>query len=211
MKEVKLGRMLGPFPVQSINPLICSPVGMVEKKNSMDMCRITHLSHPWGVSINSFIDPEDCKTNYQTLDMALKLVAKHEQRCFMVKEDFKSVFCNVPMCFSDFSLLGIKVHRQYFIDCCLPFGAAASCQVFEKIATLIHWIAQKRTGLIFMHYLDDFFIVHELNHACSYAMGTFKQVCYKIGMPISPYKLVGPVQVIGLNHQFCDHGGKGTG
>ena len=53
MKEVKLGRMLGPFPVQPIDPL--------------------HLSHPWGVSINSFINPEDCKTNYQTLDMALKL------------------------------------------------------------------------------------------------------------------------------------------
>ena len=66
MKEVKLGRMLGPFLVQPINPLICSPIGMVEKKNSMDMHRITHLSYPRGASINSFIDPEDCKTNYQT-------------------------------------------------------------------------------------------------------------------------------------------------
>ena len=31
MKEVHLGQMLGPFPVQPIDPLICSPVGMVEK------------------------------------------------------------------------------------------------------------------------------------------------------------------------------------
>ena len=61
MKEVKLGRMLEPFQVQPIDPLICSPVGMVEKKNSTDMHRITHLSHPVGASINSFIDPEDCK------------------------------------------------------------------------------------------------------------------------------------------------------
>ena len=29
MKEVHLGQVLGPFPVQPINPLICSPVGMV--------------------------------------------------------------------------------------------------------------------------------------------------------------------------------------
>ena len=50
MKEVKSGRMLGPFLVQPIDPLICSPVGMVEKKNSTDMHRITHLSHPWVVS-----------------------------------------------------------------------------------------------------------------------------------------------------------------
>ena len=31
MKKVHLGQMLGPFLVQPINPLICSPVGMVEK------------------------------------------------------------------------------------------------------------------------------------------------------------------------------------
>ena len=88
MKEFKLGRMLGPFLVQPLNPLICIPVGMLEKKNSMDMRRITHLSYPQGLSINSFIDPEDCRTNYQTLDMVLKLVAKHGQGCFMAKEDF---------------------------------------------------------------------------------------------------------------------------
>ena len=66
MKEVKLGRMLGPFPVQPIDLLICSPIGMVEKKNSTDVRRITHLIYPHGASINSFIDPEYCKTNYQT-------------------------------------------------------------------------------------------------------------------------------------------------
>ena len=159
MKEVKLGRMLGPFPVQPFNPLVCSSVGMVEKKNSTDMHRITHLSYPRGASINSFIDPEDCKTNYQTLDMALKLVVKHGQGCFVAKEDFKSAFCNVPMCFNDLPLLEIKVQGQFFIDCCLPFGAAASCQVFEKIAMLIHWIVQNRAGYIFFHYLHDFFMV----------------------------------------------------
>ena len=73
------------------------------------------------------------------LDMALKLVAKHGQGCFMAKEDFKSALHNFPMCFSDLSLLGIKVQGQFFIDCCLPFEAAASCQVLEKIVMLIHW------------------------------------------------------------------------
>ena len=34
MKEVHLGRMLGPFLVQPIDPLICSPVGMVPKCDS---------------------------------------------------------------------------------------------------------------------------------------------------------------------------------
>ena len=34
MKEVKLGRILGPFLVQPLDPLIYSPFDMVEKKNS---------------------------------------------------------------------------------------------------------------------------------------------------------------------------------
>ena len=187
--------MLGPFLVQPLNPLICSPVSMVEKKNSTDMCRITHFSYPRGGSINSFIDPEDCKTNYQTLDMAIKLVAKYGHGCYMVKEDFKSVFWNAPMCYNDLQLLGIKVQGQFFIDYYLTFGTAVSCQVFEKIASLIHWIAQRRAGFAFVHHLDDFFTVHKLGLVCGEIMGTFKQAYQEIGMPISLDKLVGPVQV----------------
>ena len=114
----------------------------------------------------------------------------------MAKKDFKSAFRNVPVCFDDLPLLGIKVQGQFFIDCCLPFGAAVSCQVFEKIAMLIHWMAQNRAECAFIHYLDDFFTVHKLGHSCGYIMGTFKQACHEISMPISPDKSVGPVQVI---------------
>ena len=128
--------------------------------------------------------------------MALKLVAKHRQGCYMAKKDFKSAFQNVPMCYNDLSLLRIKVQGQFFIDCCLPFGAAVLCQVFEKIATLIHWIVQKRAGYAFVHYLDDFSMVHKLSPICGYIMGTFKLVCHEIGMSISPDKSIGPVQVI---------------
>ena len=39
-------------------------------------------------------------------------------------------------------------------------------------------------------------MVHKLSHTCGYIMGTFKQVCQEIGMPISPDKSVGAVQVI---------------
>ena len=46
MKEVHLGRMIGPFASQLITPLTCSPIGMVEKKNLSDMCRVTHISYP---------------------------------------------------------------------------------------------------------------------------------------------------------------------
>ena len=52
----KLGSMLGPFLVQPMDSLICSLVGMVEKRDSDEMHRITHLSHPRGQSINAYIE-----------------------------------------------------------------------------------------------------------------------------------------------------------
>ena len=121
MKEVQLGQMIGPFSLQPIEPLICLLIGMVEKKNSSDMRRITHLSYPKGSSINAFIDPADAETHYQTFEAAVNLVAKAVQGAFMVKEDFKSAFRNVPLAFSELNLLGIKVDGKYFIDCVLPF------------------------------------------------------------------------------------------
>ena len=55
---------------------------------------------------------------------------------------------------------------------------------------------QKRAGFTFVHYLDDFFMVCKFSYVCGYIIGTFKQVCHEIGMPISLDKSVRPVQVI---------------
>ena len=143
MKEVHLGRMIGPFVSHPITTLICSPVGMVEKKNSFDICWITHLSYPKGSSINAFIDPDDAETHYQTFETAVSLVAKVAPGAFMVKEDFKSAFWNVPMAFSKLNLLGVKVEGKYFRDCALPFGASILCKIFEDVASLIHWIEER--------------------------------------------------------------------
>ena len=71
MKEVNFECMLSPFRVQPLDLLICSPVSMVEKKNSTAMHLITHLSHPQCSSINSFIVPEDATIHYQTFEAAV--------------------------------------------------------------------------------------------------------------------------------------------
>ena len=92
----------------------------------------------------------------------------------MAKEDFKLAFCNVPMHYEDLNLLGIKAQGQFFIDCVLPFGASISCAIFEDIATLIHWMAEKRMAYKFIHYLDDFFTAHKYAAICGKTMATLK-------------------------------------
>ena len=149
--------MLGPFQVQPIFPLICSLVGMVEKTNSMAMHCITYLSHPRGSSVNFFIASEDVETYYQSFQDGVQLVGCQGTGAFMAKEDFKSAFWNIPMHYQDLNLLGIKVQGQFFIDCALPFGASISCSIFEDVATLIHWLAEKE-GRAQVHPLPGWFL-----------------------------------------------------
>ena len=188
--------MLGPFPLQPLDPLICSLVGMVNKWDLQEMRCITHLSHLRGKSINAFIDPKDAQMHYQSFEAAVELVARAGQGSYMAKEIFKSAFHNVSMCFADHHLLGIKVRGQIFIDNCLPFEASILCTIFEDIATLIHWIAERHAGHAMILYLDDFFMVHKLAYVYSSIMASFKEVCEEISMPVLPEKAVGPVQVI---------------
>ena len=174
---------------------------MVEKKNSTAMCHITHLSHPQGSSINSFIAPEDAEMHYQSFDVAIQLVVSQGKGAYMAKKDFKSVFHNVPIKYQDLNLLGIKVQGQFFIDCALPFGASVSCVIFKDISTLIHWIAEKRAGQMFIHYLDDFFMVNRYASVCNQTMNVFKQVCEEIQIPIASEKSEGlatMVEFLGL-------------
>ena len=114
----------------------------------------------------------------------------------MAKEEFMSAFQNVPMCYQDLKLLGIKVKGKFFINNYLSFGVSVSCVVFEDISMLIHKIAERRVGHALIHYLDDFFMVHKLVHVCSTLWSVLKQVLDEIGMPVLPEKVVGPVQVI---------------
>ena len=181
--------MLGPFPVQPIDPFIFSPVGMVPKWDSQEMHHITHLSHHRGCCINTSINPEDAQMHYQTFKATVELVAWAGPGAHMAKEDFKSVFHNVPMCFNNLKLLSNKVQGQFFYWYMLTFwGINPVCHFWRYINSY------PLDPLV--HYVDNFFTVHPVPHVCSRIMSSFKKVCHEIGMPISLEKVVGPVQII---------------
>ena len=62
-KEIKLGRMLGPFKDPPFPDLMCSPMGLVPKKDTDEIRMIMYLSYPYGQSINDFIDLEKASTS----------------------------------------------------------------------------------------------------------------------------------------------------
>ena len=57
-EEVSAGRILGPFSFPPLSNFRCSPIGVVEKKNSGKFRTIMNLSFPEGQSVNDGIDKD---------------------------------------------------------------------------------------------------------------------------------------------------------
>ena len=71
-REVKLGRMAGPFGTPPAEPFVSSPLGAVPKKGATasneEQRRIHNLSHPRGNSVNDWIEPKHL--TYATFDVS---------------------------------------------------------------------------------------------------------------------------------------------
>ena len=195
-KEITLGRMAGLFDSPPLPNLMCSPVGMVPKKDSDEMCMIMHLSFPYGNSINDFIDQEKASIKYQHFDDAINLVVTQGRFCWLAKGDVKSAFKLAPIRYQDLECLGIYFENQFFVDLTLPFGSAISCAIFKEISTLVHWIFERQTQVPFVHYLDDYLWGHINKMHCQLAFDTVQSTAQDIGLLLSPEKLVPPTQFI---------------
>jgi len=155
-KEVKLGRILGPFDDKPISTMRVSPVGLVEKPDN-GWRLITHLSFPNQFSVNDFIDSELCTVKYTSFDNVVNMIASQGKAAKIAKLDISQAFRLLIVNPADFDLLGIKFDGKFYIDKCLPMGCAISCSLFEKFSTFLHWVVKSKAGLDSMdHYLDDF-------------------------------------------------------
>ena len=193
-KEIAAGRMLGPFQQPPMPDLMCFPIVMVPKRDSIEMRMIMHLSYPYSYSINDFIDEDKASTHYQQFDDAIKLVVKQGRFCWLAKGDVKSAFKLAPIKYDDLVCFGIYFDGQYYMDLMLPFGSAISCAIFEDISSLFHWLFEQISRVQFIHYLDDYLMGHHQLQQCTHAFFTMQAMSNEIGLPLSPEKLVPPTQ-----------------
>ena len=71
--EVKLGQVVGPFPLDSL-PAQVSRFGVIPKGHQTGRWRlILDLSHPDGRLVNDGIEPELCSLSYSSVDEAVRL------------------------------------------------------------------------------------------------------------------------------------------
>ena len=59
-KELKLGRIAGPYSAPPLEHFVVSPLGLVPKKKACNFRLIPHLSPTGGLSVNNGIHQEQC-------------------------------------------------------------------------------------------------------------------------------------------------------
>ena len=175
IKEVKLGRYTGPFKEIPFKNLTQLPIGLVPKDGAKDTRLIFHLSHPLGqgTSVNINTPKELCMVKYPEFDEAIRLCMEAGRGCKLAKSDFWSAFRNAPLKKEVWKWVVIMAEspldgqEYFFVDKCLPFGAAISCAVFQAISDAIAHIVQVKSSRKLVNYLDDFLFVALLRAWCN--------------------------------------------
>ena len=192
MKEVKLKRFAGPFKKIPFDNYIQSPIGLVPKDGGKVTRLIFHLSYPrtskQKISVNANTPQQVCQVKYSDFNKAIQLCVKARVGCNIIKSDISSAFRNVGILKIHWKYLIMKARNPkdvwyYFVDKCLPFGAAISCAVFQAVSDAVAFLVRHQTG--HPNYLDEFLFIALLKWLCDNQTKTFMQICNEIGLPVA--------------------------
>ena len=178
-KELKKGRIAGPFSSPPFPNFRVSPLGLVPK-NEAGKYRIIHnISYPDECTINDFIDRADSAVSYETLDTIISLIQKVGINALIAKADIEEAFRLIPIHPDDYNLLGFIRDGSYFYDKCLPMGCSTSCSIFESVSMALQWILNNKLGVDNLsHILDDFmFIEQGSSTKCQEDLNYFITLC----------------------------------
>ena len=202
------GWVAGPFPSPPLPNLQVTSFGVIPKKGQPSKWRlIVDLSSPHGSSGNAGIDPDEFSMHYIHLDQIINMIAKHRPGALMVKFDVEAAYRNIAVHPDDPYLQGMKWRGQFFVDLALPFGLRSAPYIFTAVADMVEWIIWNRVTDL-MHYLDDFITAGPADSLhCAQNLQTFLTVCRSLGLPLHPYKCIGPstrLVVLGIELDSLD-------
>ena len=132
--------------------------------------------------------------NYPQFDKAIQLCLKAGVACKLSKSDMRAAFRNLCVKLAQWRLLVMKCESPidgkvyFFVDKCLPFGAAISCALFQRFSDAIAHIVRCKMKRDLLNYLDDFLFIALLTSWCNEQVSTFLEVCRVINFPVSMEK-----------------------
>ena len=179
--------------------MVYSPLNLVPKAGNEGKFWLIHdLSYPYNnQSVNACIPQENVLVKYQSvddvIDMALEIGMPTVAFCF----DIRSAFRNLPLSVLVIFVLGFTFNGLIYINISMPFGAASSCAIFEKVANILQWIVINETKAQWiLHYLDNYILLAKCLSDLCILMKQFNQIIACIDMPITHEKTLGPSEII---------------
>lgn len=210
--EVEKGRRAGPFPSPPFPNMLLSPLGVATKKHDSKLRLVHDYSYPKrgpnaGRSVNAHIPDHLRETVLASFDDAIDML--HQIRSglsslpfpdsavvpplYLLKIDVKSAYRLVPIHPDDYHLLGMRWRGMFYFDLVAPFGLASACQLWETIATALHWVIEQHLGITtVVHYVDDFLLVSVTEPVAAARRDAVLRLCSLLGVTISMEKLEGP-------------------
>jgi hypothetical protein len=195
LREVELGRIMGPFQEPPVNGFHLLPLALIEKKEQGKFRLIHNLSAPRGFSVNAAIDDTLKSVSYCKVSDVVRYLTRHglQSEYYLAKFDIQDAFRMVPVHKSCWKYLGMSVGGAYFVDTRLPMGCGTSCAIFQAISSALCWMMEQRCpGVRVFGYLDDFLLVSEGLFAANNHMSQFALLCEELGVPIAHNKTQGP-------------------
>ena len=197
MKEVELGRYAGPFAEPPFEFYIQSPIGLVPKDGGRKTRLIFHLSYPrktksgLPLSVNANTPKEKTSVKYKDFEQAVILCIRAGENCKLGKSDMSSAFRHLGIKPEHWKFLVMKAESPfdgrtyYFVDKCLPFGAAISCAHFQGFSDAVAHLVWYQTGEVTINYLDDYLFVAVLKIICNNQIRIFLKICAAIRFPVA--------------------------
>lgn len=195
-QDIKKGRVKGPYSSPPLPNFICSPLGVVPKKEPNSFRLIHDLSYPRGQpSVNALIPREHSFVTLEMFDDVAKLILAAGKNCLIAKADIEEAFRIIPVSPLDYHKLGFHFQGKYYFHTVLPMGASSSVAIFESFSQCLQWILKEHLGVTRVsHIVDDFiFVGTSGSKECDNFLQSFLSLCADIGVPVKESKTVHPI------------------
>ena len=176
-------------------PTIVSALGAIPKKDSHKVRLIHDCSRPEKSAVNDFAYLD--KFHYQTIQDAVDLITPG---AYLAKCDLSNAYRSVRIHPSNCKATGLKwcfqgeSKAKYMCDTRLPFGAAASPQIFHEITQAVCYIMRMNGFPGIVCYLDDFIVISKTYEKCKETLNSLLVLLRFLGFSINYSKIEGPSQ-----------------
>ncbi len=161
------------------------------------MRMIHDLSFPPGNSVNDFIDPEQFRLHYKSIDDAVGICMSYPEPCYLAKSDLRSAFNHVLVNPKFWHLLGFEWRGLYYASACLPFGLRSSPALFDQFARGLEFMCISRGASIStLHYLDDTLTACQSEIECARSIQVINETARLAGFDLQAEKCTLPTQCI---------------